>query len=69
MFTVVNDLSAAQFVTINVDVTSTDNDTRYTDLDYADDVVLFGNSIQKLGSALQHLFLLAFWLFVMSTEM
>ena len=29
-------------------------DTRYTDLDYPDDVVLFGNSIQELGSALQH---------------
>jgi len=29
-------------------------DTRYTDLDYADDVVLFRNFIQELGSALQH---------------
>jgi len=29
-------------------------DTRYTDLDYADDVVLFGNCIQELGSTLQH---------------
>ena len=37
----------ASHVGINV------GDTRYTDLDYADDFVLFGNSIQELGSALQ----------------